>query len=477
MRMRKCFSARQDLQILAVEQNVPEQKLLLAALRTIGCNPQLAASGWEALRKVRLASYDLIIVSSSLPDLPARFVIEAIRRQDSWKHKVPILLLGEGQAFTDDFSAQAWHADAYMNKPLQISRLLADVLQLASAGRGLRQQQEAGWSLIDYPIRGIEDLRAPAAGVDCHVTQLRPGLKGGRINYTILGKSVFNFGTWESDAELRLRGSTLKNAVYFGIGIGAPSFGSFWGKDAPFGDKGVLLANGEGQEFDSVFRPGLVRYAAIAVPESFFYEAAQTLAPNLRRIRGPMVFQPLPTLRFYVTKAIRRALQVVNHLRRNKDVVFDPNLLGLSIIAPLMATLDEGEAVRHIGGDRYIISRVEELVRSNELHMSLPSLCLQLGESPGRLRSAFRRELGTSPAHYLTMFKLCRARDDLSRGNQVANVAYKHGFNDLGRFARRYKHVFGEYPSETVAARGLFRLSRRSSVAPQTVDVLRRALL
>jgi AraC family ethanolamine operon transcriptional activator len=109
--------------------------------------------------------------------------------------------------------------------------------------------------------------------------------------------------------------------------------------------------------------------------------------------------------------------------------------------------------------------------------MSLPGLCLQLGESPGRLRQAFRRELDTSPAHYLTMFKLCCARDDLSRGDQVLSVAYKHGFHDLGRFTGRYKHVFGEYPSETRAARGLFRFSRRpDAVAPQTVDVLRRAL-
>jgi AraC-like DNA-binding protein len=292
-----------------------------------------------------------------------------------------------------------------------------------------------------------------------------------------LGKSVFSFGIWESDTELRLRGSLPKNTIYFGTGTGAPNIGSFWGKDASFGEKGVLLANGEGHEFESVFRPGLVRYAAIAVPEPFFYEAAQTLAPNLHRIRGPMVFQPSPTLRFSATKAIRRALRAVKHLKRNKDVVFDPNLLGLSIIAPLMATLDEEESVRPMGADRYIISRVEELVRSNDLNMSLPGLCLQLGESPGRLRSAFRRELGTSPTHYLTMFKLCRARDDLSRGHQVISVAYKHGFNDLGRFASRYKLVFGEYPSETAAAGGMFRRSRRSSVAPQTVDVLRRALL
>jgi CheY-like chemotaxis protein len=336
-------SALRDLQIFAVEQNVPEQKLLLAALPRIGCNLALAASGREALRKMRLAAYDLIIISSSLPDLQARFLIETIRRGDSWKRNVSILLLGADQAATDDFSAQASGADAYLSKPLQVSRFLAAVLRLASAGRRLREQQEAGWSLIDYPIRGIEDLRAPAAGADFDVTQLRPGLKGGHINHAILGKSVFSFGNCESDTVIRLRGSLCKNAVYFATGIGPSSSESFWGKDAPFGDKGVLLAAGGGQEFDSLFRPGLVRYAAIAVPEDLFYEAAQILAPELRRIRDPMVFQPLPSMRFSVTKAIHRALQSVKRLKQNEDVVFDPDSFGLSIIAPLMAALAEGK--------------------------------------------------------------------------------------------------------------------------------------
>ncbi len=466
--------ARQDLQILAVEQNVFEQKLLLAALQIIGCNPVFVASGREAIRKVRRAGYDLIIMSSGLPDLQTRFVIETIRRQDSWKRKVPIMLLGD-QAALGDSSAEALGADAYLSKPLRVSPFLAAVLQLASAGRWLREQGKAGWSLIDYPIRGIEDLRAPAAGADFEATQLRLGLMGGRINYAILGKSVMSFGTWQGNTGVRLRGPLFKNAVYFATGIGPSNIKSFWGKDAPFGDKGVLLAAGEGHEFDSLFRPGLVRYSAIAVPEPFFYEAAQILAPKLQRIRAPTVFQPLPSFRISVTKAIHRAVQAVRNLKKNEGVVFDPSSLELSIIAPLMGALDEEGAVRPMGGDRYIISRVEELARSNQLNMSLPGLCLQLGESPGRLRLAFRRELGTSTTHYLTMFKLCRLREDLSRGQPVTSAAYKHGFHDLGRFAGRYKHLFGEYPSETIAARGAFRLGRRAG-APQKVDILRRAL-
>jgi AraC family ethanolamine operon transcriptional activator len=477
MFMPESISALHDFQILAVEQNVLEQKLLLAALQTIGSPPALAASGWEALRKVGLASYDLIIVSSTLPDLPARFVIETIRRQHGWKRKVPILLLAEGQVASDDASAQASGADAYLSKPLQISRFLDAVVRLASAGRRLREQQEAGWSLIDYPIRGVEDLRAPASGTDFDVTQLRPGLMGGRISYAILGSSVFSFGTWKGDTGLKFRGSYFKNTVYLVTGIGPSHFQTLWGKDAPFGDKGVVLAAGGGHEFDGLFHPGVVRYAAIAVPEPFFYAAAQILAPKLSRIRDPMLFQPLPGLRFAVTKAIHRGLQAVKHLGQYEGIGVDPDSLGLSIIAPLMAALDGKEAIRPMGGDRRIISRVEELVRSNELNMSLTSLCLQLGESPSRLRLAFHRELDTSPAHYLNMFKLCRARNDLSRGHQVISVAHKHGFHDLGRFAGRYKHVFGEYPSETIAARGYYRLGRRSgAVAPQTVDILRRAL-
>ena len=49
-----------------------------------------------------------------------------------------------------------------------------------------------------------------------------------------------------------------------------------------------------------------------------------------------------------------------------------------------------------------------------------------------------------------------RARSDLISGDEattVSDVAYRWGFNHLGRFAAHYEHKFGETPSHTLRRR------------------------
>lgn len=61
-----------------------------------------------------------------------------------------------------------------------------------------------------------------------------------------------------------------------------------------------------------------------------------------------------------------------------------------------------------------------------------------------------------SPARYLRMYRLTRARLELLDADPgattVKNVAYSLGFWELGRFAVEYKKLFGESPSQTLAA-------------------------
>jgi CheY-like chemotaxis protein/AraC-like DNA-binding protein len=472
------LSRPQSFQIIAAEENASEQRLLSAALRTLGCEPALVASGRETLEQAGPGSFDLIVLNSRLPDMPAAAVIEEIRRRPDWRSNIPILLIFPDSASASENAGRASGADAILSKPLQMSQFLAAVLRLAQAGRRLREQHHSGWSVLEYPVRGIEDLRAPAGGANFDVTQLRPGLNRGHITYAILGKSIFSFGAWESSTALRLRGDLFKDAVYFSSGIGPPNIQTFWGKDVPFGDSGVILAAGDGHEFDSVIRPGLTRFAAMVVPKTQFYELAHTLVPNIRRICVPMVFQPSQGSRSAATRAIHRAAQVVRGLQKNAATNLDSGALNLSILFPLIAALEDEETIRPMRGDRFIISRVEELARSQDIKKSVPGLCLQLGESRRRVGLAFRRQFDTSPAHYLMMFRLCRAREDLSRGECTAGrVAVRHGFQEFSRFVGRYRHAFGEYPSETLAARGSLGLIGRSrTIAPQTVDLLRRAL-
>lgn len=77
------------------------------------------------------------------------------------------------------------------------------------------------------------------------------------------------------------------------------------------------------------------------------------------------------------------------------------------------------------------------------------------------LYAAFRRDIGVSPMAYLRRVRLMRARealltaqeDDAAIENTVTAVAYRFGFNHVGRFAAHYRAEFGEFPSETRRSR------------------------
>jgi AraC-like DNA-binding protein len=73
------------------------------------------------------------------------------------------------------------------------------------------------------------------------------------------------------------------------------------------------------------------------------------------------------------------------------------------------------------------------------------------------LQDAFRTYLDTTPMSYLRSIRLARAHADLRQaslegGTTVADVAYRWGFGNLGRFAADYRREFGRSPSEVLRA-------------------------
>ncbi|MGE0214794.1 AraC family transcriptional regulator [Mycolicibacterium sp.] len=85
--------------------------------------------------------------------------------------------------------------------------------------------------------------------------------------------------------------------------------------------------------------------------------------------------------------------------------------------------------------------------------LTVGDLAAALGITTRALELAFRRELNTTPNAYLLRTRLDRAHEELQRadardGTTVTAVAVKWGFANAGRFAKRYRQVFGVAPSE-----------------------------
>lgn len=75
------------------------------------------------------------------------------------------------------------------------------------------------------------------------------------------------------------------------------------------------------------------------------------------------------------------------------------------------------------------------------------------GVRPRTLETHFKIFLRTTPLGWVRRMRLARARQELQRSAAsatVTDIALSNGFSQLGRFAARYRKVFGELPSTTI---------------------------
>ena len=109
--------------------------------------------------------------------------------------------------------------------------------------------------------------------------------------------------------------------------------------------------------------------------------------------------------------------------------------------------------------NRYrIVTRVRDYVveRSDE-SVTVLDLCREFHVSRRTLQYCFQDVLGMSPLSYLRAIRLNGVRRDLRNDRTchptVQDTAASWGFWHLGQFARDYRKLFGENPSESLRAR------------------------
>jgi transcriptional regulator GlxA family with amidase domain len=104
---------------------------------------------------------------------------------------------------------------------------------------------------------------------------------------------------------------------------------------------------------------------------------------------------------------------------------------------------------------REIVARVNAFLRENLGEaVTVPELSRIAGVSERTLRAAFHDVIGMSPKQHLIRQRLHAAHAALCaadpQSTTVTDIAMAFGFFELGRFARRYRRVFGEVPSRTL---------------------------
>ena len=102
-----------------------------------------------------------------------------------------------------------------------------------------------------------------------------------------------------------------------------------------------------------------------------------------------------------------------------------------------------------------IVERAEQLLRCRASEpLPIAQVSQLVGVSERGLRNAFNAVRGMSPKRFVIQDRLHEVRRALSdpraTSATVTDIATEHGFFELGRFAGRYKAVFGETPSATL---------------------------
>lgn len=127
------------------------------------------------------------------------------------------------------------------------------------------------------------------------------------------------------------------------------------------------------------------------------------------------------------------------------------HLLVTSVAKPDALTTKSSHTQR-----QQAVNRALELVRANTSTSSIAEIYEYAGVSYRTLNRAFKERFGVSPKQYIVAMRLTEVRRALinSQGSvRITDVASDWGFWHLGRFARDYKRMFGELPSESLVNR------------------------
>ena len=130
--------------------------------------------------------------------------------------------------------------------------------------------------------------------------------------------------------------------------------------------------------------------------------------------------------------------------------------IAQQVCVPSIATPVESSTTSRKVVVRYeeIASRAAELIEESlDRSQSVSGIAQALDVSERTLLTAFQSRFGTTPRQFIRAMRLNHARALLRQANYpeklVQDIAAKCGFWDFGRFAAKYKQLFGEYPSET----------------------------
>jgi AraC-like DNA-binding protein len=187
----------------------------------------------------------------------------------------------------------------------------------------------------------------------------------------------------------------------------------------------------------------------------------QALANLLgRSLKRSVVFEPEIDLTHDLGRSLMQFLQF---LWRVEDGQTAPSSLVVEELEQtFLACLVKGlphnyseELLYHsVGALACYVRKAQAFIEVNvQADIHLEDMAAAVGVSPRILEKAFAHHCDCSPIQFLKQLRLRLAREYLCHappGTKVMDVMLRYGFVQGGKFARAYRKMFGELPSQTL---------------------------
>ena len=100
-----------------------------------------------------------------------------------------------------------------------------------------------------------------------------------------------------------------------------------------------------------------------------------------------------------------------------------------------------------VGREHSSVKRTREYIEAyHHKNLSLGQLSEVANLSPFHFIRVFQREVGLAPHAYLNQTRVRKAKELLSKGWDIAAVAYQTGFVDQSHLTRHFKRIVGVTP-------------------------------
>ena len=120
--------------LLIVDDSKLMRDMVAACLRPLGAvSFEFAASGLEAIERLALAGYDLVVLDLNMPDVGGIEVIEFVRSQDQLR-TLPILVVTTRGDDTSKTRVLEAGASGFLAKPFAPPQILSEVRRLLERG-------------------------------------------------------------------------------------------------------------------------------------------------------------------------------------------------------------------------------------------------------------------------------------------------------------------------------------------------------